>query len=81
MLVVSPGTTETEFFESEIERTSQPKWHETKQVSAATVARQIVRAAFDSAGTRLFPRWYAQLLCWLNRFSPGLVDRALANYV
>jgi short-subunit dehydrogenase len=80
VMVVSPGTTGTEFFENEIERTSQPKWPEPKQVSAATVAKRIVRG-IRFGRHEIIPSWFAQLLFWLNRFSPGLVDRMLANFV
>ena len=43
VLVVSPGTTETEFFERVIDSTAEPKWPKHKPVSAAEVARQMVR--------------------------------------
>ena len=80
VMVVSPGTTGTEFFESEIGRTSQPKWPEPKPVTAAAVAKRIVRG-IRCGRHEIIPSWYAQLLFWLNRFSPGLVDRMLANFV
>ena len=44
VLVVSPGTTETEFFDRVIDSTAEPKWPKHKPVSAAEVARQMVRA-------------------------------------
>ena len=44
VLVVSPGTTETEFFDSVIERTARAQLAEAQPVIAAEVARQTVRA-------------------------------------
>ena len=53
VLVVSPGTTETEFFDSVLEHTAKPGWPEHKPVSAAAVARQTVRA-IRRGGTKSF---------------------------
>jgi short-subunit dehydrogenase len=80
VMVVSPGTTETEFFDSEIDRSSQPKWPALKPVSAAKVAKSIVRG-IRCGRHEIIPSGYAQFLFWLNRVSPGLVDRMLANFV
>ena len=44
VLIVSPGTTETEFFDRVIDSTAEPKWPKHQPVSATEVARQIVRA-------------------------------------
>lgn len=80
VLVVSPGTTETEFFQSLIERTGDPNWPEHKPVSAAHVARQIVRA-IRSGRHEIVPYQWGKVLCWLNRLSPTLVDRLMTRYV
>lgn len=80
VLVVAPGTTETEFFDRVIEDTARPKWPEHKAVSAASVARQIVRA-IRLGKHEIIPYAYGRVLCWLNRLSPGLVDRIMARYV
>ena len=44
VLVVSPGTTETEFFDQVLEHKGGPSWPEHDPVTAAAVARQMVRA-------------------------------------
>ena len=44
VLVVSPGTTETEFFDQVLEHKGGPGWPEHAPVTAAAVARQTVRA-------------------------------------
>ena len=80
VLVVSPGTTETEFFDAVIERTGDPAWPEHKPVPASHVARQTVRA-IRSRRHEIIPYKWGKVLCWLNRLSPALVDRLMARYV
>jgi short-subunit dehydrogenase len=79
VMLVSPGTTGTEFFDSEIERTSRPSWPEPRPVSAAKVAKAIVRG-IRLGRHEVVPSGFARLLFWLNRISPRLVDKMLARY-
>ena len=80
VLVVSPGTTETEFFDHVIQKTSEPNWPEHKPVSPEQVARQTIRAIRRGKHEVIPYRW-GKVLCWLNRLSPGLVDRLMTRYV
>ncbi len=80
VLVVSPGTTETEFFDSLIERTGSAGWPEHRPVSAAAVARQTVRA-MRRGKHEIVPYFWGKVLLGLNRLSPALVDRLLTRYV
>jgi short-subunit dehydrogenase len=80
VLVVSPGTTETEFFGSVIDSTEEPKWPKHKPVSAADVARQMLMAIRNGRHEIIPYRW-GRVLCWLNRLSPRLVDGLMARYV
>jgi short-subunit dehydrogenase len=80
VLVVSPGTTETEFFDRVIERTEEPKWPKSRPVSAAEVARQMVRA-IRAGRHEIIPYRWGRVLCWLNRLSPRLVDWMMTRYV
>jgi short-subunit dehydrogenase len=80
VLVVSPGTTETEFFDRVIDSTGKPKWPEHKPVSAAEVARQMV-AAIRNGRHEIIPYRWGRVLCWLNRLSPRLVDGLMTRYV
>lgn len=80
LLSVCPGTTETEFFDSVLEKTGKPNWPEHKPVSAAAVARAMVLAMRQGRHT-IVPYAYGKLLWWLNRLSPALVDRIMARYV
>lgn len=79
VLVVSPGTTETEFFERLIASDSQASWPEHAPVSAAYVARAIVRAIRQGKHA-IVPYRLGRVLYYLNRISPRLVDRIMARY-
>ncbi len=79
VLVVSPGTTTTEFFDNVIQRTGEPSWPEHTAVTAAAVARETVRA-IRRGRHEIIPYRWGKVLCWLNRLSPGLVDRIMARY-
>lgn len=80
VLVVSPGTTETEFFDRVLEKTSAPAWPEHKPVTAQYVAEQIVRA-MRRGHAEIIPYRWGKVLVWLNRLSPRLVDRLMRRYV
>ena len=80
VLVVSPGTTETEFFDRVIEKTAEPNWPKHRPVSAGSVAREIVRA-IRAGRHEIIPYRWGRVLCWLNRLSPRLVDGLMARYV
>ncbi len=80
VLVVSPGTTETEFFESVIERTGEASWPEHRPVSAAEVARKTL-LAIQRGKHEIVPYLWGKVLLGMNRLSPALVDRLMARYV
>jgi short-subunit dehydrogenase len=80
VMVVSPGTTETEFFDRVIQRTTEPNWPKHTPVSAGEVARQIVRG-IRTGRHEIIPYRWGKVLCWLNRLSPRLVDGLMARYV
>jgi short-subunit dehydrogenase len=80
VLVVNPGTTETEFFDSVLERGTEPNWPKHKPVSAEEVARQTVRA-IRRGRHEIIPYFNGKIICWLNRLSPRLVDSLMARYV
>ena len=80
VLVVSPGTTQTEFFDRMIRRQSEPAWPEHSPVTAAYVAQKTVRA-IRLGHREVIPYGLGRVLCWLNRISPSLVDRIMKRYV
>jgi len=79
VLVVNPGTTETEFFDSVLQRTGEPSWPEHSAVSAAEVARKTI-LAIRRGRHEIIPYGWGKLFCWLNRLSPRLVDSLMARY-
>jgi len=79
VLVVSPGTTETEFFDQVIESKGGPKWPEHKAVSADVVARATVRA-IRRGRHEITPYLLGKVLLTLNRVSPWFVDKLMARY-
>jgi short-subunit dehydrogenase len=80
VLVVNPGTTETEFFDRAMYGAGKPAWPEHAPVSAEAVARQVVRA-MRRGKHEIIPFFWGRVMCWLNRLSPGLMDRIMARYV
>jgi len=80
VLVVCPGTTETEFFDNVLENTAQPKWPQHAPVSAESVAKETVKA-IRLGRHEIIPYRWGRMLCWLNRLSPRLVDRIMTRYV
>jgi len=80
VMVVSPGTTETEFFDKVIARTGEPSWPEHTPVSPAQVAREIV-VGMRRGAHEIVPYRWGRVLCWLNRLSPRLVDALMTRYV
>ena len=80
VLVVSPGPTGTEFFDREIERTTDAKWPKHTPADVDDVARQVVRA-IRKGRHEIIPYFWGHVLCLLNRFSPRLVDWLMTRYV
>lgn len=79
VLLVSPGTTESEFFDQLIDASEKPPWKEQPPVAAAVVAERIVRA-MERRRHEIIPNARGRLMVWLNRFSPRLVDALMARY-
>jgi short-subunit dehydrogenase len=80
VLVVSPGTTRTEFFDSVLEKKGEPAWPSHAPVSAEYVAAATVRA-MEKGKHAIIPYFWGKVLVWLNRLSPRLVDGLMSRYV
>jgi short-subunit dehydrogenase len=78
VLLVSPGTTETEFFEHLVAKREKLPWAKAVGISAAAVAEQTVRA-LERGRREIFPNWRGRAMVVANRLFPGLVDRAVAK--
>ncbi|MBN2577880.1 MAG: SDR family NAD(P)-dependent oxidoreductase [Pirellulales bacterium] len=79
VLLVDPGTTETEFFDRVLEQTEKPKWPEHRPVSAEAVARAILRG-IRRGRHEIVPYRWGKVLLWLNRLAPRWVDRLMERY-
>jgi short-subunit dehydrogenase len=78
VLLVSPGTTETEFFEHLVAKREKLPWGNAVGIPAAVVAEQTVRA-LERGRREIFPNWRGRAMVVANRLFPSLVDRAVAN--
>lgn len=78
LLVVSPGTTESEFFDNLVETKGDVLWPGRPRRTAEDVARDIVRA-MRKGRRAIVPSFSGKLLVWANRAVPGIVDRALSR--
>jgi len=79
VLVVSPGTTQTEFFDSLIAAQAGVGSRGEGGVRPEIVARAIVRA-IERGRHQIVPNWPGRLLLWLNRISPRLADSLVARF-
>jgi len=80
VLVVRPGTTETEFFAAALDQTSNANWPDHRPVSAEKVARQIV-GAIRRRKRNITPYFLGRIMCLIQRISPSLMDRIMRRYV
>lgn len=76
LLVVSPGTTQSEFFDNLIETRTPSLFPNRPRATAESVARQIVRA-IRRGRREIVPSASGKLLIWANRACPWLVDLVL----
>jgi short-subunit dehydrogenase len=79
VLLVSPGTTRTEFFDHLVERRGDPNWRDWGQVTAEYVARKTVQA-IRRGDHEVIPSTLGRLLCLVNRLFPRLVDDVLGGH-
>ncbi len=78
LLLVSPGTTDTDFFEHLVARGEKLPWAQQQGISADAVAAQTVRA-IQRRRHEIYPNWRGRMLVLLNRFSPRLVDGLMSG--
>jgi short-subunit dehydrogenase len=80
VLVVSPGTTKTEFFTSVIDRRGPVPWEGGWATSAETVARATARA-IEHGSHEIVPSFQGRWLVWGQRFAPRLLDYVMSRLV
>ena len=79
LLLVSPGTTNTEFFDHLIDKQGELPWKSAAGVSPEAVARATIRA-IERHKREIIPSWSGRALVWLNRMLPGVLDRWMRKY-
>jgi short-subunit dehydrogenase len=79
VLLVSPGSTDTSFYEHVIEERGDVGWRRRRGVPADRVARSIVRA-MRRGRREIVPSFSGKLLVLANRLCPGLLDRFMSRY-
>ena len=79
VLLVCPGTTETEFFDVLHQATSKPKLPIHRPVTSEYVSERIVRA-MKQGKHKIIPYFPAVLLDKLNRLCPRFVDWIMKRY-
>ncbi len=79
VLLVSPGTIDTEFFDHLVADQADTPWATQAGISPEAVARQIVRA-IRWRRHEIYPNWRGRLLVLINRLVPRFVDRVMNRY-
>jgi short-subunit dehydrogenase len=79
VLLVSPGSTDTELFDHLLEQHGELPWSPPRRVPPQHVAAATVRA-IRRGRHEIVPSWRGQLLIWLDRLAPWLVNRLMARY-
>ncbi len=79
VLVVSPGTTDTDFFDHVVEQSGKTQWAQQRGVPVARVATATWRA-IKRRRHEIVPNLRGQWLVWLNRLCPWGVDKLLERY-
>ena len=78
VLLVSPSTTETEFFDNVLERGDEHKSNR-KPMSASAVAHKTVRA-IEHGRHEIILSGKGKALVWLDRLFPSLMDHLVARF-
>lgn len=79
VLLVSPGTIDTDFFDHLLAKTDSIPWGKQKGISPAAASRHIVRA-MELRRSEIYPNWRGRLLVAVNRWAPKLVDRVMNRF-
>ncbi len=79
VMLVAPGTTETDFKKNVIDEQGTPPWARRGGVSASLVARRSLRA-LKWRRRMIVPNFQGKLLVLANRAVPRVLDRFLERY-
>ena len=79
VLLVSPSTTDTEFFDSVIDKKGNLPWLRLGRAPSRRVARATVRA-IERGRQEIILTPGGKLLVWLDRLSPPIINRLVARF-
>ena len=79
LLMVSPGTTRSEFFDSVVHGRGETPFPKGRGTTAATVARKTVEA-MRKGKREIIPSFSGWWLVWANKNAPGIVDYFMGRY-
>lgn len=79
LLLVSPSTTDSEFFDSAIEDQTEKNWKQRGAMSPEVVAAKTIRA-IKKGKHEIILTHGGRLLVWLDRLIPGLANKIMARY-
>jgi short-subunit dehydrogenase len=80
VLLVCPGTTQTEFFDVLYQSSSAPDMPVHHAVTPEYVAKRIIRA-MKKGKHKIIPYFQAVILDYLNRYAPRFTDWIMTKYV
>jgi short-subunit dehydrogenase len=79
VLLVSPSTTDSEFFDASLEDRTDKNWKQRGAMAPAQVARLTIRA-MEKRRHEVIMTTGGRLLVWLDRMLPTLANRLLARF-
>ncbi len=79
VLLVTPGTTDTEFFDHLIDKQGALPWGSPRGVTPEFVARATING-LQRRRREVIPGWRAKAFVLATRLTPGLMDRAMKRY-
>lgn len=79
LLLVSPSTTDSEFFDSAIEDSAKKNWKKGGVMSPEAVAIRTVRA-MKKRRHEIILTFGGRTLVWLDRIIPGIANRIIARF-
>lgn len=79
VVLVSPSTTDSEFFDNVIENSTGKYWKLSNAKSPSYVARRTIRA-MERGNHEVILSWSGWSLVWLDRLFPALADRLVARF-
>ena len=79
VLLVSPSTTDSEFFDSAIEDDTKKDWKKRGAMSPEAVAAKTIRA-MRKRRHEIILTFGGRILVWLDRMIPGLANRIMAKF-